>query len=63
MFPYRVSEYIPQREAWPRREGGAERAVRGFRHVTSAISSSLLEEYREMFGWGGAVGGANMDER
>ena len=58
-----MSEYIPQRAAVPRREGGAERALTGFRDVTATISGSLLMEYRDMFGWGGAVGGADIDER
>ena len=58
-----MSEYIPERPAVPRREGGAERALNGFRDTTAAIAGSLLQDYRETIVWGGAGGGASTDER
>lgn len=45
----RVSEYIPQRPALPRKVGGAARALGEFHSQTISIITALLQEYREMF--------------
>ena len=45
-----VSEYIPPRPAAPKRQVGADQAVREFQTQVSNVAWCVLEEFRSMFG-------------
>lgn len=45
-----VSQFIPPRSPLPRREVGADHAVHNFHMEVSSVATSVLEEFRVMFG-------------
>ena len=60
-----MSQYVPTRPAIKKVAGGAERALAGFHRQTATITSTLLEEYRQLFGGreGGEEEQLTMDDR
>ncbi|KAL5008723.1 hypothetical protein ScPMuIL_014304 [Solemya velum] len=46
----RVAEYIPPRPLFPKRKDGALRAVEDFHDQVASVASTILDEFRNMFG-------------
>lgn len=49
-LPKKVSTFIPQRQSFPKRTNGAEKAVTDYHGQIASVARLVLEECRELFG-------------